>query len=216
VVIDVAEKKEAALPELAIVPAEKAPSSSSKFQLAESTELPRIMADRKLSFQKNFDDKTSRISEDSRRSKNSKASRNTARTNDSKNPKYIQTCSWMFRDETDGFAIRLPDGVKDQVSQRYLNLSDIAKDTQGPFADEEEVASARSRGNGAGSLSHARIESHSEAGLSLGAGSETTGSRTAASTAATNLMTNQGLKDLFRMIWSARGFRRKYSRECPF
>jgi serine/threonine protein kinase len=226
VVIDVAEeeKMSEALDKVSIQVSGVVPSANgekSELERSASTELPRIMVDRKMSFQKNlFDDKTSRVSGDSRRSKNSRASRNTQLTGDSK--KYIQTCSWMFRDETDGFAIRLPEGTGHgffEKAQLTLNMSDIAAGmTDNPNeapSEHDEVASSRSRGNGPG-IQVRHIEARSETSVSLVAGSETTGSRTAASTAATNLMTNQGLKELFRMIWSARGFRRKYSRECHF
>jgi hypothetical protein len=221
VVIDVAPKGD--LFGDAIVPAPAERSEPSLVSASKSgRDLPRINIDPRLSGGRLSDDKTSRVSEDreSRRSKNSKTSKTTQRTSDSK--KYIETYSWMFRDETDGFAIRLPEGVIDKTLT--INLSEIAEGMSGtrtgPFADGEMPGSGQggsggSRVNIPGPLQQSRIDGQSEASMSR-LGSETTCSRTAPSTAATHLMTNQGLKDLFRMIWSARGFRRKYSRECHF
>ena len=211
--------------------------------------------ERARSYSEKNDDRAGTASDCSRRSKTSKGSK---MTSDSK--KYIQTCSWMFRDDTDGFAIRLNSNEGNSAScvptQLTFNLSDIveegaengsrlsakqspSKQPSAPFAEgnDTEVGgsalmtrdSSRSGTGGqsgflrssqdpfgyANMYGHTRYEA-SEASASLVNGSETTGSRTGASTAATNLMTSQSLKDLFNMIWSARGFRRKYARECPF
>jgi serine/threonine protein kinase len=206
VVIDVAEGKSKSDP---IVPA---PAEHSALQRKGSRELPRLHADRKSSLN---DDKISRVSDaesgKTKNSKNSRVSRNTQRSGDSK--KYIQTCSWMFRDETDSFAIRLPDGAT--AAPVTLNLSDIAGGKTGPFADQEEAAELDARNGGKSFGSNRDVGNRSEASVSIAGGSGTTGSRTALSQAATNLIKGN-LKDLFNMIWSARGFRRKYSRECPF
>jgi hypothetical protein len=128
----------------------------------------------------------------------------------------------MFRDETDGFAIRLPDGVNSEAPIT-LNLSDMASAKGGPFAGDDQneavvpvsmnvISSKLNPGHPSRDLGTGR----SEASVSLAGGSGTTGSRTALSQAATTLISSRNLKDLFNMIWSARGFRRKYSRECPF
>jgi serine/threonine protein kinase len=215
VVIDVAANGKGI--EIVPTPKEHQPGSGP----SERSEPPRFVTDRKSSFQMN-DDKISRISDaESGKTKNSRASRNTHLTADSK-LKHIQTCSWMFRDETDGFAIRLPDGVNSEAPIT-LNLSDMASAKGGPFAGDDQneavvpvsmnvISSKLNPGYPSRDLGTGR----SEASVSLAGGSGTTGSRTALSQAATTLISSRNLKDLFNMIWSARGFRRKYSRECPF
>lgn len=197
----------------------------------ESSDLAKRNSDRESTSRRSDrgnDDKASKVSDnESSKTKNSKNSRNTQMTGDSK--KYIQTCSWMFRDETDSFAIRLPEGATE--APFTLNLSDIAV-REGPFAGlTQDPAAVENGSSGHGRAERGPSESGSrakrpsafcalsEASLSHVAGSETnltSGSRTALSQAATNLIKNGNLRELFNMIWSARGFRRKFSRECPF
>jgi hypothetical protein len=220
VVVEVAEEKQekkyAPEPETikSIVPAEVADLKSPNSHRSADLPLRVVPFERKMSFTGTSghafnEDKMSRVSERSRASRNSKTSKTSRMTADSK--KYIQTCSWMFRDDDAAFAIRL-EGANSAKTPITLNLSEFAegRPVGGPLqetADDDKAESTRSRGP---------VAVPSEASMSIVAGSETTGSRTAASTVITNLMTNQGLKDLFNMIWSARGLRKKYSRECPF